>query len=169
MYISRWPARSRRLIKYSAVILFLPYCYSCFAKWLNIRLIDVTGNRVRAYTPTRVQIPNSPPNPRRIIISTGLSFSKNILNYPEFFCYYYSYYYSFRKQFQKTLTSTAVKARYNKKTYDRLIVHLPKGTRDMFHFVCRSTETTANALVNKWIAEFIQSHDPKEGAEKRYD
>ena len=70
---------------------------------------------------------------------------------------------------RKTTTSPAVKARYNKKTYDQLLIHLPKGTRDRFHAVSRGLGTTANALVNKWIDEFIQAHDPEEGAEKRND
>ena len=52
-------------------------------------------------------------------------------------------------------TSTASKAKYNAKAYDRLAVTVPKGLRDQFRLVCKQNGETMNGLLNKWIKSYI--------------
>ncbi len=52
-------------------------------------------------------------------------------------------------------TSTASKAKYNAKAYDRLAVSIPKGMRETFRAACEQNGKTMNGLINKWIQAYI--------------
>ena len=54
-------------------------------------------------------------------------------------------------------TSTASKAKYNAKAYDRLAVSIPTGMRETFRAACAQNGETMNGLLNNWIqASIIQ-------------
>ena len=48
-------------------------------------------------------------------------------------------------------TSSAVKARYNAKAYDRLAITVPKGRKAVIDDYCREHGETVNGLVNELL------------------
>lgn len=56
---------------------------------------------------------------------------------------------------RKTKTSTAVKARYNKKTYEQIVVSVPKATAQAFKEKCRATGVPQAQVVKAAIADFL--------------
>lgn len=57
---------------------------------------------------------------------------------------------------RKTKTSTEVKMRYNRKTYDRIIVQVPKDLAAAFKEKCISTKIPQAQVVKKAIDEFLR-------------
>lgn len=57
-------------------------------------------------------------------------------------------------------TSSAVKDRYNAKTYDSLLVRLPKGTKEVFQSFCQSNGDTMNGVIVKAVQQYIEQHRP---------
>ena len=58
-------------------------------------------------------------------------------------------------QKRKTKTSTAVKARYNKKTYDTIRASIPKDLAEAFKQKCASTGTPQAQVIKKAIENFL--------------
>lgn len=57
---------------------------------------------------------------------------------------------------RKTYTSAKVKARWNKKNYDRLVVLLPKGMKDEFmEFARKEYGLSMNGYINWKIRELL--------------
>lgn len=56
-------------------------------------------------------------------------------------------------------TSTASKAKYNAKAYDRIALSVPKGVRDRFRAACEKNGETMNGLMNKWIKAYLSENE----------
>ena len=57
---------------------------------------------------------------------------------------------------RKTYTSAKVKARWNKKNYDRLAVLLPKGMKDDFMEMCRQEYgLSMNGYINMQVRRLL--------------
>ncbi len=56
---------------------------------------------------------------------------------------------------RKTHTSTAVKARYNAKTYDRISCAIPKATAAAFKEKCTREGVSQASIIKKAIEEFL--------------
>lgn len=52
---------------------------------------------------------------------------------------------------RKTRTSTAVKARYNAKTYDQIAIRVPKGKRDTYKAFAESRGKSLAGLITELI------------------
>lgn len=59
-------------------------------------------------------------------------------------------------------TSSAVKAKYNKKAYDRIEVTVKKGVKEEFREACENAGCTMNGAVNKFIEDFIKKNGEKQ-------
>lgn len=57
---------------------------------------------------------------------------------------------------RKTKTSTAVKARYNQKTYDVISVSVPKATAQAFKAKCAAEGIPQAQVVKRAIEEFLK-------------
>lgn len=57
---------------------------------------------------------------------------------------------------RKTTTSTAVKARYNNKTYDVLSFRVPKETAAAFKAKCAAEGVPQAQIIKRAIAEFLE-------------
>ena len=53
-------------------------------------------------------------------------------------------------------TSSAVKNRYNDKTYDRINLVVPKGNKELIKAHAESHGESTNAFINRAIAEAIE-------------
>ncbi len=58
-------------------------------------------------------------------------------------------------QKRKTVTSTEVKARYNKKTYDVISVRIHKETAEAFRQKCASNGVPQAQVIKKAIEDFL--------------
>ena len=58
---------------------------------------------------------------------------------------------------RKTHTSTAVKARYNKKAYDQIAIRVPKETAETFKAKCAAEGIPQAQIIKKAIEEFISN------------
>lgn len=58
---------------------------------------------------------------------------------------------------RKTTTSTAVKAKYNKKTYTAITAYVPKETAEAFKAKCKDTNTPQAQIIKKAIEDFLNS------------
>ena len=58
---------------------------------------------------------------------------------------------------RKTHTSTAVKSRYNKKTYDRISVSIPKETAAAFKEKCANEGIPQAQVIKKAIDDFLKA------------
>lgn len=56
---------------------------------------------------------------------------------------------------RKTHTSTAVKNRYNKKTYDRINISLPKAMSAAFKSKCAELGVSQTQIIKKAIEDFL--------------
>ena len=56
---------------------------------------------------------------------------------------------------RKTTTSTAVKARYNKKVYDRITLSVPKETAARFREKCRAEGVSQAQILKAAIDEYL--------------
>lgn len=56
---------------------------------------------------------------------------------------------------RKTKTSSAVKQRYNQKTYDVIAVRVPKEMANAFKQKCAETGTPQAQVIKKAIGEFL--------------
>lgn len=56
---------------------------------------------------------------------------------------------------RKTKTSTAVKARYNKKTYDVVRASIPKDMAEAFKRKCAETGKSQAQIIKKAIEDFL--------------
>jgi predicted DNA binding CopG/RHH family protein len=56
---------------------------------------------------------------------------------------------------RKTHTSTAVKARYNKKAYDSIAVRVPKEMAEAFKAKCTAEGIPQAQIIKKAIEEYI--------------
>lgn len=61
------------------------------------------------------------------------------------------------KKSRKTKTSTAVKTRYNSKTYDVISVRIPKETAAAFKEKCAETGAVQAQIIKKAIQEFLDN------------
>jgi predicted DNA binding CopG/RHH family protein len=59
------------------------------------------------------------------------------------------------EQKRKTTTSTAVKARYNKKVYDRIAVSVPKDLAAAFKEKCAAEGIPQAQVLKRAIEEFL--------------
>ena len=57
---------------------------------------------------------------------------------------------------RKTHTSTAVKRRYNAKTYTQIAVYVPKDTAEDFKAKCRETGTPQAQILKQAIDDFLK-------------
>lgn len=57
---------------------------------------------------------------------------------------------------RKTTTSTAVKARYNKKTYDVIRASVPKELAEAFKEKCAAEGVPQAQIIKKAIEEFLK-------------
>ncbi len=57
---------------------------------------------------------------------------------------------------RKTHTSTEVKKRYNKKTYDVIAVSVPKELAAQFKEKCRLIGVSQAGIIKKAISEFVE-------------
>lgn len=57
---------------------------------------------------------------------------------------------------RKTTTSTAVKARYNKKTYDIISASVPKEMAAAFKSKCRELGVSQAQVIKKAIEAFLE-------------
>ena len=57
---------------------------------------------------------------------------------------------------RKTKTSTEVKARYNKKTYDVISVRVPKETAEAFKAKCSAEGIPQAQIIKQAIDKFLQ-------------
>lgn len=62
------------------------------------------------------------------------------------------------KQPRKTKTSTAVKARYNSKTYDVISVRIPKEMAAEFKQKCAETGAVQAQIIKKAITDFLEEN-----------
>ncbi len=58
---------------------------------------------------------------------------------------------------RKTTTSTQVKARYNKKVYDRIAVSVPKSIAAAFKEKCAEEGIPQAQIIKKAIMDFLDS------------
>ena len=65
---------------------------------------------------------------------------------------------------RKTRTSTAVKRRYNEKTYARIYADLPKELVTTFRQSIQEQGVSAASVIKKSIEQFIKKHPPTVGA-----
>lgn len=56
-------------------------------------------------------------------------------------------------------TSSAVKARWNSKNYDRIGLYVPKGQREVIQQFAASHGETVNGLLKRLIAEAMQKEE----------
>lgn len=61
------------------------------------------------------------------------------------------------KKSRKTKTSTAVKTRYNSKTYDVISVRVPKEMAAAFKEKCAETGAVQAQIIKKAIQEFLDN------------
>ena len=61
------------------------------------------------------------------------------------------------KKSRKTKTSTAVKTRYNSKTYDVISVRIPKEMAAAFKEKCAETGAVQAQIIKKAIKEFLDN------------
>lgn len=59
---------------------------------------------------------------------------------------------------RKTTTSTAVKARYNKKTYDRITVNVRKDIAEVYKTKCAAAGVSLSDPLHRAIEEFIRNN-----------
>ena len=59
-------------------------------------------------------------------------------------------------QKRKTVTSTAVKARYNKKAYSQILVQVPKDTATAFREKCVNEGVSQAMIIKKAIEQFLK-------------
>jgi len=57
---------------------------------------------------------------------------------------------------RKTTTSTAVKQRYNQKTYDVIAVRVPKDMAENFKQKCADEGTPQAQIIKKAIEDFLK-------------
>lgn len=62
-------------------------------------------------------------------------------------------------QKRKTTTSTAVKARYNKKTYDVIRASIPKELAEAFKEKCAAEGVPQAQIIKKAIEDFLKNTD----------
>ena len=55
-------------------------------------------------------------------------------------------------------TSSAVKAKYNKKAYDRIEVTVKKGLKDEYRAACEKAGRSMNAPIGEFIENFIKEN-----------
>lgn len=60
---------------------------------------------------------------------------------------------------RKSHTSTAVKARYNRKVYDVISVRVPKELADKFKDVCKLTNTAQAKVIKQAMQDYINSYN----------
>ena len=58
---------------------------------------------------------------------------------------------------RKTHTSTAVKARYNQKTYDRIVANVLKEAASAFKAKCAAEGVSQAQVIKKAIEDFLNS------------
>ena len=63
---------------------------------------------------------------------------------------------------RKTITSTAVKAKYNKKTYDVIRASIPKELAAAFKEKCAAEGISQAQIIKKAIEEFLKNTDENE-------
>jgi len=63
---------------------------------------------------------------------------------------------------RKTTTSTAVKRRYNEKTYDRVFADLPKELVANFKRAIDEQGVSGASIIKKAIEQYVAEHPPKE-------
>ena len=56
---------------------------------------------------------------------------------------------------RKTVTSTAVKQKYNRRHYDRLTLLFPKGSKEKVKAYAEANGTTINGLINTTAREIV--------------
>ena len=61
------------------------------------------------------------------------------------------------QQKRKTTTSTAVKARYNKKHYTRIPLDIPKDLAQEFKDKCKASGRTCSSILKEAIENFINN------------
>ena len=59
---------------------------------------------------------------------------------------------------RKTHTSSAVKRRYNEKTYDRLLITVKKGQKEVIQQYAKSMGMSMNAFMVQAIEEAMKQH-----------
>lgn len=57
---------------------------------------------------------------------------------------------------RKTTTSTAVKAKYNKKTYSQILIQLPKETAAAFRAKCTAEGVPQTQILRGAIEEYLK-------------
>lgn len=60
-----------------------------------------------------------------------------------------------KKTKRKTVTSTAVKARYNKKTYDRITICVPKEKAARFKEKCKEDGIPFSQVLKKALDDYL--------------
>lgn len=65
---------------------------------------------------------------------------------------------------RKTVTSAAVKNRYNAKAYDRIPVVVPKGEKEVIAAHAEKHDGSTNAFINRAISETMK-RDAEKGGE----
>ena len=58
---------------------------------------------------------------------------------------------------RKTKTSSAVKAKYNKKTYDTISIRIPKDLAQAFKQKCKEENISQAKIIKNAIQKFIDS------------
>lgn len=58
---------------------------------------------------------------------------------------------------RKTKTSTAVKAKYNKKTYDTISIRIPKDMAEAFKSKCKEENIPQAQIIKKAIEAFLNN------------
>ena len=58
---------------------------------------------------------------------------------------------------RKTMTSSAVKAKYNKKTYDTISIRIPKDLAQAFKLKCKDENISQAKIIKNAIQKFIDS------------
>lgn len=59
---------------------------------------------------------------------------------------------------RQTHTSSAVKRKYNDKTYDNFHLVLRKGQKDFLKSIAAEHSTTANEIINSALSEYLLKH-----------
>lgn len=59
---------------------------------------------------------------------------------------------------RKTTTSTAVKRRYNEKTYDIISARIPKATAEAFKARCAERGIAQAQIIKKAIEQFLEEN-----------
>ena len=60
-------------------------------------------------------------------------------------------------------TSSAVKDRYNAKTYDEIKVRVPKGEKDLIQAHAEAHGESTNGFINRAISETMERDNEKHG------